>query len=517
MSASKGWYRSMHHKVSLSNRIKHYMDAGFPLLYLETFDVLKAENLLHTIAKECEYSIVEHNARGVFFKESLHYAKTKLAATLDNFINPPPCNAELYDLNKKMLVLKDVADDLKNSEIVGKLRYLAELIISDCVDCRIIIVSPTKYLPSELEHLVTLLTMDYPTDSEIKETMEEFCTNNKIKLTDDLERKMLNAFKGMSEYEIRSVLQLAYAIEGRIDASHLELIHEQKKQIVKKSGILEMMEVEEKLYSQIGGLSVLKNCLKRKQKIFQNLAKAEAFGVDRPKGLLIAGLPGCGKSLTAKATANLLKVPLLRLDMGRLMGKYVGESEGNLRRAIALADAIAPCVLWMDELEKSFSGVGGQGVNAELTTRLMGTFLTWMQEKESLTFVIATVNNIGSIPAEFLRKGRFDDVFYVDLPNEREREEILRIHVNKRRPGDLNHINIPRFAKEMNGYSGADIEGIVKDAVEATFDQDVSELSDLAIEDAMQNTHPLSETMKEEIEAMRKDYERRSFKPASWQ
>lgn len=197
------------------------------------------------------------------------------------------------------------------------------------------------------------------------------------------------------------------------------------------------------------------------------------------------------------------------------MGKYVGESEENLRRAIKQADAIAPCILWLDEMEKAFAGVGGQGVNAELTTRLMGTFLTWMQEKKSLTFVIATLNTIKNIPPEFLRRGRFDEIFYVDLPDEYEREEILRIHISRRRPQDLSKINLQRIARRTEGFSGADLEGAVKDAVEETFNQGLNSLTDDALIDAINQTHPLSETMADEIKDMREDYAKSSFKNAS--
>lgn len=191
----------------------------------------------------------------------------------------------------------------------------------------------------------------------------------------------------------------------------------------------------------IGGMDILKEWLKRKSKIFKNMARAETYGVDIPKGVLTAGIPGCGKSLNAKAAASLFEVPLLRLDMGRLMGKYVGESEANLRNAISLAEAISPCVLWVDELEKAFAGIGGTGGSAEVTTRLFGNFLTWMQEKSSPAFVVATANDITRLPPELLRKGRFDELFYVGLPKEPEREKIFEIHIHKRRPQDLKKLN----------------------------------------------------------------------------
>ena len=265
----------------------------------------------------------------------------------------------------------------------------------------------------------------------------------------------------------------------------------------------------------IGGLDSLKQWFIRKAKIYKNMDKAKRYGVDIPKGVLIAGVPGCGKSLNAKAAASLFEVPLLRLDMGRLMGKYVGESESNLRNAIALAEAISPCVLWIDELEKAFAGIGGDGGGAEVTTRLFGNFLTWMQEKNSPTFVVATANDIIKLPPELLRKGRFDEIFYVGLPNESEREKIIQIHVKKRRSQDLKNIKISELVAKTKGFSGADIEGVIKDAVETAFADDKSSVQTEDILNAIDNTHSLSEIMRESLEKMTKEYETRKFKNAS--
>ena len=230
---------------------------------------------------------------------------------------------------------------------------------------------------------------------------------------------------------------------------------------------------------------------------------------------MIAGVPGCGKSLNAKAAANLFEVPLLRLDMGRLMGKYVGESEGNLRKAIALAEAISPCVLWIDELEKAFAGIGGAGSGAEVTTRLFGNFLTWMQEKESPTFVVATANDIIKLPPELMRKGRFDEIFYVGLPNDKEREKIFTIHINKRRPQDLKYIKISDLISKTKGFSGADIEGVIKDAIESAFADEKDKVTTEEILNAIENTHSLSEIMKDALDKMAKEYEDRKFRNAS--
>lgn len=203
------------------------------------------------------------------------------------------------------------------------------------------------------------------------------------------------------------------------------------------------------------------------------------------------------------------------MDMGRLMGKYVGESEENMRKAIALAEAISPCVLWVDELEKAFAGIGNGGGSAEVTTRLFGNFLTWMQEKTSAAFVVATANDITKLPPELLRKGRFDEIFYVGLPNQEERKRIFEIHIKKRRPTDLASIDLNQLASKTEGYSGADIEGVVKDGVENVFADGRKALTTQDILNAISNTHSLSEIMKDSLDKMAKLYETNKFKNAS--
>ena len=333
-------------------------------------------------------------------------------------------------------------------------------------------------------------------------------------LHEKLMDEIVVAFKGLSNLEIETILALDLSSRGTIDRETIHLIIEQKQQMIRKAGILEMIPVNEGL-EDIGGLENLKNWLQKKAVILKDMAKAKKFGVELPKGVLIAGVPGCGKSLNAKASAKLFEVPLLKLDMGRIMGKYVGESEENLRHAIALAEAIAPCVLWVDELEKAFAGIGGNGGGAEVTTRLFGQFLTWMQEKKSAVFVVATANDIMKLPPELMRKGRFDEIFYVKLPTREERRKIFEIHIGKRRPDDLKDINIDKLVSETEGYSGADIEGIVKGGVESAYVNKKSNVETEDIIEAIESTHSLSEVMEKEIYEMERAYKEKKFKCAS--
>ena len=484
-----------------------YMDAGFPILYLETFEETKADAIIRSIAGGKR--IVEWNINGfVDYAESLNM-EWNLAQTLAYM------DKETNDFTQTVFVVKDAHRFLDDPVIVALLKHLAIKINDGLEEFTIIIVSPVVKLPKELENFTTLFTLGYLSPEEIRTVIETFCKEQELEpLHESLLNDLVQTFKGLSESEIRGILALALSDNGEITRADLSLILDQKQQVIKKSGILEMIPLKESL-EDIGGLESLKKWLQRKAKIFKNISAAEKFGVDVPKGVLIAGMPGCGKSLNAKAAAKLFEVPLLRLDMGRLMGKYVGESEANMRRAIALAEAISPCVLWIDELEKAFAGINGQGGGADVTTRLFGTFLTWLQEKNSMAFVVATANNIVEMPSELLRKGRFDEIFYVDLPRDKEREKIFSIHIAKRRPNDLETIDLKKLTAATQGYSGADIEGVVRDSIEEVFADGRDKLTTEDIERAVKNTHSLMEVMKESLEKLKEHYKEHKFKNAS--
>lgn len=308
-------------------------------------------------------------------------------------------------------------------------------------------------------------------------------------------------------------MNLAYQDGGSIDKDDTALILREKEQLVKKSSMLEMINFKETI-DDIGGLELLKEWLEKKAKIFRDLDRAVKFGVDVPKGVLIFGMPGCGKSLTAKATASLFEIPLVRLDVGRLLGKYVGESEENMRKALALTEAISPCVLWIDEIEKAFSGVGGDGGGSDVTTRLFGQFLTWMQEKENTVFIVATANDVTNIPGEFMRKGRFDELFFVDLPTRAERSKILEIHLKKRHKYSRELIT-NELLEKTKGYNGADLEAVIKDAVEIAFTKGKESLSTKDLLNAVDSTKSISQTLKKKIKDIRKAVEDMDIRDAS--
>lgn len=495
-------------KRRFDESLREYMDSGFPILYVRSFEETKVDEIILSIAENVE--IVEWNeARGFVdfeHKKPLIKKGTSLEETLEYL----DMNQEI---DRKIFVIKDAHSYLNNSAIVAKLKRLA-IDIVEGLDGTIIIVSPVLNVPRELEKLIAILKPDELDTDEIKDVIQEFLDTQGLNpIMPVLLEDMANSFKGLSRYEINNILALAIANHGQLSRQDLKYIFEQKQQMIMKSGVLEMVRVNESI-EDIGGLENLKAWLKSKATVLQRINKAIEFGVDIPKGVLIAGMPGCGKSLAAKAAANMFNVPLLRLDMGQLMGKYVGESESNMRRAIELAEAISPCVLWIDELEKAFAGIGEQG-GSEVTTRLFGSFLTWMQDKKTMAFVIATANKLNKLPPELLRKGRFDEIFYVAMPNRSERKKIFELHVAKRRKADVGNIDFNKLVDETDGYSGADVEGVVKEGIENAFINGAESLTTEHILKAIKGTHSLSEIMGDELNKMEKEYENRKFKRAS--
>jgi len=491
--------------MQINTSLISYIDSGFPIIYINSFEETKVDNIITSVIGGREG--LEWNGSQGFCKfksKACQIPNHSLADTLKLLCTD-------NELDRKFLVIKDAHLYFEDPVVITCLKTIA-LKISQGLDAVVIIVSSVLKFPKELEKFITIIEMDYPDQNEIKEQIKSFSYEQGVPITETLLEEMSMAFKGLTEFEIDNLLAAALADDGMFMRSDLKLIFDQKQQMIMKSGILEMIPLKERP-EDIGGLENLKSWLERKAKVFKSINKAVEFGVNMPKGVLIAGVPGCGKSLCAKVTAQMFEVPLLRLDMGKIMGKYVGESEENMRKAIALAEAISPCILWIDELEKAFAGVNGTG--NEVTVRLFGTFLTWMQEKTSSTFVVATANDITKLPPELMRKGRFDEIFYVGLPNEEERRKIFEIHIRKRRKQDLSYIDISSLVSKTEGYSGADVEGVVIDAVESAFVDGSGSLTTEHINDAISNTHSLSEIMKESLTNLSKEYENRHFKNAS--
>jgi SpoVK/Ycf46/Vps4 family AAA+-type ATPase len=264
--------------------------------------------------------------------------------------------------------------------------------------------------------------------------------------------------------------------------------------------------------ADVGGLDLLKGWLSTRSGAFS--AKARDFGLPEPKGLLLLGVQGCGKSLTAKAIASAWRLPMLRLDVGAIMNAYIGSSEENMRKAIHIAESLAPCILWLDEIEKGFESAGGGTPSGDSGTsaRVFATFLTWLQEKTKPVFVIATANSIDRLPPEMLRKGRFDEIFFVDLPSRQEREEIFAIHLS-RRGRDPSRFDLAALGEKSEGLSGAEIEAVTVEGLWRAYPEE-RDLAQADLTDALRDTVPLSRTMAESIDSLRA-WARSRARPAS--
>lgn len=499
-------------------RLREYIDAQVPIIYIDSFDDNKIDELILQVTgsrRVWEWNEMD----GCVDRKKVENGKyTSIHSSLDaekNLYEWIRYGVREEEFDRKILIIKDIHTYLEDPKLVALLKNACLRIEAGVLETTFIFISPIVRVPKELEKYMVLLREDFLDEGEIRRVISSFMSENDLgSLYERLLDEIVVAFKGLSELEIETILALDVSSRGKVDRDTIQLVVEQKQQMIRKAGILEMIPVSEGL-EDIGGLDNLKEWLEKKAVILKDMAKAKKYGVELPKGVLIAGIPGCGKSLNAKASAKLFEVPLLKLDMGRLMGKYVGESEANLRQAISLAEAIAPCVLWVDELEKAFAGIGGNGGGAEVTTRLFGQFLTWMQEKKSAVFVVATANDIMKLPPELVRKGRFDEIFYVKLPQKKERRKIFEIHIRKRRPGDLQNLDIGKLVEKTDGYSGADIEGVVKDGIENAYVKGKPCVDTEDILTAVSETHSLNEVMREDIEKLEKEYKERKFKCAS--
>ena len=487
------------------------IDVNTSIIYIHAYDFVRVDDVISMVVGGSR--LIEWNpitGRTNFFTKE---PQGEELMPLDAFLRE--IYLDEFFTNDRYIILRDIQDIIDTTEVKTVLQLMALRRLYDpTYNTTIIIVSGIQKVPTELKQFVSFLDMGYPDEDEINSLIDEHVEVNGYENFDDDDRqKLMPSLKGLTAFEIDRMLDMAMSSNGTLSAEDREMINRHKKQMVKNSGVLELIDTPESLDS-IGGLDALKNYLKIKAKVLQHLPEAQKAHVTVPKGVFIIGMPGCGKSLCAKASAALFDTPLLKMDMGSMMGKYVGESEANLRHAIKIAEAAAPCVLWIDEIEKAFSGVGG---NNDIMTRMFGYFLSWMQDKTSSVYVIATANNADNLPPELKRKGRFDEIFCVNLPNEKEREAIFKVHLGKRGHKDLKIDNA--LLKATDGFNGADIESVVNEAVEEVFVKNLDGKNDTltssVLIDKAKNTISISKSCKKQIDNMKKAFAESNFKDAS--
>jgi len=469
--------------------------ARCPVVYLVTWEEARASSALRRIAESLGKSIYFWSCSQGFEGDKLHVSDAENPLVALGYAAESP--------ERAIFVFRDLHPYLKDFHVVRRLRdIVAELRRSYKT---LVLLSPELRVPLELEKDVTVIDFPLPDVQELKELLRRFLQRAgnhagvQVDLSEELIERVAQSATGMTVTEAESAFAKVLVRDRRFSEEDLPTIIAEKKQIVRKSGILEYHDLSETM-TDVGGLEGLKEWLKVRQLAFSE--KAREYGLPFPRGLLLIGVQGCGKSLTAKAVGGLWKLPILRLDVGRIFSMHVGESERNMRAAIATATTLSPCILWVDEIEKSFSGTGSSNLlDAGVTQRVFGTFITWLQEKKEPVFVIATANRVDQLPPELLRRGRFDEIFFIDLPGVDERAEIYRIHILKRgrQPGNF---DVEELARRSRGLSGAEIEQTVISALYRAF----PEGRDVRTEDILAcitETVPLATLAREHIDGLR--------------
>ncbi|MCY1141834.1 AAA family ATPase [Actinoplanes sp. Pm04-4] len=499
---------------SFGETLAQLLKARFPILYLETYEEQRA---LHQIAALAGDGALVRVPRAVWswsVTGGLIQPDGKARAGAERATDALQAIQRVDE--PAVFVFRDLhplhqdGQYPQNMELVRRLRDVAQAFRAGRSPRCLVLVSPVLHIPAELSKDVTIVDFPLPGQAELRSLLEAMIRSNlgsgrlRIALDEEQRERFVAAALGLTMQEAENAYARAMVNDAVLDLADLEIVHDEKRQTVRKSGVLEFVSTDIVL-DDVGGLQKLKSWLVKRNGSW--LAEAAEYGLPAPRGVLITGVPGCGKSLTAKAMATAWGLPLLRFDIGRVFSGLVGSSEHNMRTALRTAEAVAPCVLWVDEIEKGFAG--GAGGDSGTGARVFGTFLTWMQEKNAPVFVIATANDFEGLPPELLRKGRFDETFFVDLPSRSERVAVWRVHLgralsHRRAAGELAVTDelLTELAGLTGGYSGAEIEQAVTAALFDAF----SERRPLGRDDlvrAVMSIVPLSVTQAERIEALR--------------
>ncbi len=475
--------------MPLDQELDVYLRARFTLMVLETTE---EERALQTIKGVCD------GAKRPCVSWDLADGFQMLAGSATPVAARDPVSA-LEHIDKAegnaVYVLRDFHDCWGNAQIKRKLRSVAQRLKFTMKS--ILITTASAKLPEELKDEAVVIEFPRPTIQELEAVLNNLTKSPgvKVNLTKLGREKLMQAALGLTAAQAQRVFAKAIVADGTLDDCDIGLVTEEKKQIIRESEALEFFPAHESP-DDVGGLGVLKNWLRLRERAFSQ--QARDYGLPSPKGIALIGIPGTGKSLTAKMIGGLWNLPLLRLDVGALFGSLIGESEERARRALQLAETVAPCIVWIDEIEKALSH---GGLDGGTSLRVFGTILTWMQEKTSPCFVIATANDISRLPPELLRKGRFDEVFFLDLPTLDERQQIIEVHLRKRKRL-VHDFDVAQLARESQGYVGAEIEQAIIDGMYVGFDAD-REFTTEDVSAALRRQVPLSVSAQETVEALR--------------
>ena len=489
--------------------------AGFPFVYIQTFEEERAIKLLKDL---CDRKGTDGLDRSLYLYTQTQGLKRCPDGQPDESLRSPYQLFDYFENSEEnaLYILLDFhiffSNDHPSPEdylLIRRIRDLSLALRASSQNKAAVIISPLLALPEELQKEVMVLEMTLPDQQEMLILLDRLIMKTRgsgsvaVYLTENQKELLCKAALGLTIQEAEGTFARAMVNDGILDVSDVDYILAQKQQILKKSGALEYVGTDFNI-DDVGGLENFKDWLSKRNGTWMDAAKK--YNLPPPKGVLLTGIPGCGKSLCARAVSSLWKLPLLRFDMGSVFGKYIGESESNMRRALSSAEALAPCILWIDEIEK---GMGEQRDDTGTSRRVFGTFLTWMQEKKKPVFVFATANQIKSLPPELLRKGRFDEIFFVDIPNLNERKQIFQVHLKRRLTSpevkgdfEITDAVLVRLAELSEGFIGAEIEqAIVIALYDAFFDSREFRISE--VEHAISKTIPLSVLQAEYVEAIR--------------
>jgi len=477
--------------MKFNDELALFLKARYPIIYINTIEEDRVEYVIRK-------NIKSNLNRSIYSWDFVDgYTNNP---NNEGFAKRNPLQAlELVErLNSEtpaLFLLKDFNRFLTDLSVSRKLRNISRIL--KLQPKTIIIIGSDLTIPKELQDLITVIQFQLPLEDEINQELTRLISSLNITVDSQLFENLTRACQGLSLERIRRVLSKIIATYKTINNNSIEVLLSEKKQIIKQTEVLEYYDVSEKIAS-LGGLQNLKDWLNKRKTAFG--LQASNYGLPTPRGLLLVGLQGTGKSLAAKAIANDWQLPLLKLDVGKLFGGIVGESESRLRQMISLAETISPCILWIDEIDKAFSNTDSKG-DSGTSNRVLATFISWLSEKTKPVFVIATANNIDLLPVEIIRKGRFDEIFFLDLPKKEEREEIFKIHLQEFRPNSWESFDYLRLVKLSEFFSGAEIrQSIIEGMYQAFYEKREFTTDDIC--QALQELVPLAQLESEQIKRL---------------
>ncbi|MGF1575980.1 MAG: AAA family ATPase [Cyanophyceae cyanobacterium] len=477
--------------------------ARYPLIYLLSPEEEPAEELLVRVAERTDPARQLYIWDLVKGWEDTGEDRGSVMGALGRVGRAANEEDAIFILRDLHFVLRQ-ANTEKNAPVIRELKNLSRSLKRSRK--LLVLLSHTLEVPTDLAEDITIIDIPLPSTEEINRLIDLYIAPDKLKLGSLLAREQLvKACQGLSRERIRRVLARALAAKQCVTESDIDLVLEEKKQSIRQTGILEFFTARASLKS-VGGLDNLKQWVRVRQEAFTE--EARRYGLPNPKGILLVGIQGTGKSLSAKTIANEWRLPLLRLDAGRLFAGIVGESESRVRQMIQLSEAMAPCVLWIDEIDKAFGNItSGADGDSGTSRRVFGSLITWMQEKTSPVFIVATANNVPLLPPELLRKGRFDEIFFLNLPTEKERKDIFRVHLQRIRPNRVREFDLEALAQSAFNFSGAEIEQVIIDAMYQAFGGSGTGIRrDFENQDVLQaisDTVPLASIAREQIEELK--------------